>query len=409
MNNISSPPQSQKSGAKIVKVIRTNGYQNGISPSTQQAQRGRLFDNGTEHMTSNMNGNGNGDDYNNPFATRKVLNRTPSPSSRRFVVDYSTSVQPERLMNDEENEAPTNDNYPETDTYYNNSNNNCNGNTNEPTTTTTTTTGYNQDNAINDEWETHKKRGASALQNVNISINTADYQAQQMQQQQQQQQQQQSPPIKQTATPSTLSSNVSSTTDLSTAGSISPSALPPPPPAELLDNASKELNSSSSTSLSSGNTDTSSDINQPNHQQHHQQHHQQLQQQQQVDENSYNVNNPDLTNVSSAANTQSNADSMSQASEATTMSVDMDPFRTPRKADECQTKPKQLNNFITSREEALVDLAGSGQQVNHQQQAEAVIFDSIFSNDTGIFYVLFSSSSFFVVYLFFILFQFEKN
>lgn len=110
-----------------------------------------------------------------------------------------------------------------------------------------------------------------------------------------------------------------------------------------------------------------------------------------MDENSvsHNVNNPDLTNVSAATNT--NADSISQANELSEMMSVDDPFRTPRKTDELKQTNKP-NNFITSRggsesaavvdnNDALVDLASSSTN-QHQNQAEAVIFDSIFSNDT---------------------------
>ena len=93
-----------------------------------------------------------------------------------------------------------------------------------------------------------------------------------------------------------------------------------------------------------------------------------------------------------SAATNTNADSISQTNELSEMMSVDDPFRTPRKTDELKTTNK-LNNFITSRggsesaidNDALVDLTNSqaSSTNQHQNQAEAVIFDSIFSNDTG--------------------------
>lgn len=168
---------------------------------------------------------------------------------------------------------------------------------------------------LNDEWETHKKRtSSSAHRKSSISVNTANQQIQNEQQNQQQQQQQGS------ASPNTNQSSstsvVSSTTDLSSASSISP------------------------------------------------QENQQIENKDECNEQNENNN---------------------------------DPFNTPPKVNNKITSRNSLSMTLTNDDSAFMP-SGSGQlldfesefnQSNNQSNnssttnVDSVIFDSIFSNDTG--------------------------
>lgn len=246
-----SPRSAQKSakavknGPKIVKAIRPNGSPpNSIGKSAGRRPPPQGLDQQLNGLNNEVDAEFNRDHYNNggsldgtfevpsslnPFQTKKALARTPSPtsSSTRHFEDFpvrGTEPAEKLVLSDSEGhhheasgknqaEKPCENDQTDQLGYFNNSRN---GTANGVEASDST-------NVLNDEWETHKKRATTA-QNVNISIPPYEYQGGDGNGWHNQSEQP-SPPNKPVSNGS-CSSNVSSTTDISSGtSSVSPNPM----------------------------------------------------------------------------------------------------------------------------------------------------------------------------------------